>query len=145
MENKITLENFDALISSQTRPYAIRFSSKTCGPCNTMIPVVEKVRSENPGFNFFEIDTDEEPELSSHFGIRSVPTIHICEQREILFSFHGITPFRDIHFVINNLNDPYFKEHGHFKANSDKKNYTFEIAVVSLVILFTLLFIFIKN
>lgn len=143
MENQLTLENFDALISAQTRPYGIRFGSKTCGPCNTMIPVIEKVRQTNPNFNFFEVDTDEDPELASHFGIRSVPTIHICEEREILYSFHGITPFRDIQYLIDNINDPYFRTHGSFQVKDQKKSYTFEIIVIALIAIFASLFIFI--
>lgn len=143
MEKQLTLENFDALISAQVRPYAIRFGSKTCGPCNTMVPVLEKVRQTNPNFTIFEVDTDEEPELASHFGIRSVPTVHICEEREILYSFHGVTPFRDIQFVINNIDDPYFREHGHFKSSEEKKSYTFEFIVLALIIIFGFLFIFI--
>ncbi|EQC43045.1 thioredoxin domain protein [Bacteriovorax sp. BSW11_IV] len=142
MDTKLTLENFDAQISSQRKPFAIKFGSTTCGPCNTMAPVLDKVRTENPHFMVFEVDTDEEPELASHFGIRAVPTIHICEDREILYSFHGITPYRDIQYLIDNINDPHFRTHGSFKTSDQKKSYTFELIVLVLIALFASLFIF---
>jgi len=139
--NKLNSENFESTMNTQKGPFLIKFGSTSCGPCNTMAPVLEKLGFENPTFPIFEVDTNESPEIATHFGIKSVPTLHFCEEREIFFSTVGITPYRDLQFVINNTNDPYMREHGEFKAE-EKKSY-FAPILISTIILFALaLFIF---
>lgn len=141
MIQKITTENFDSIINTQTRPYFLKFGSKTCGPCNTMKPVLEALARNNQDNSVFEIDTDDSSELAEKFEIRAVPTIHLCEGREILYSFHGLTPLRDLEYALQNINDPYFRENGEFKIKEELTNHTtdhtFNIVVIILVLFFT--------
>lgn len=141
MIEKITNENFDTIINSQTSAYFLKFGSKTCGPCNTMKPVLEALATNNQKFRVFEIDTDESSELAQKFEIRAVPTIHLCEGREILYSFHGLTPLRDLEYALHNINDPYFREHGEFRIKEElsknKIDHKF-IMIISVIILFFL-------
>lgn len=137
MIEKISTENFDEVINTQTNPYFLKFGSKTCGPCNTMKPVLEALAKNNPNYKVFEIDTDESADLAQKFEIRAVPTIHICEGREILYSFYGLTPLRDLEYAITNIQDPYFREHGEFQIKhitNKSKNYTFEFIVFGLIV-----------
>lgn len=141
MLEKINSENFEEKIGQQKNPYFLKFGSKTCGPCNTMKPVLLALAENNPEFNVFEIDTDESSELAQKFEIRAVPTIHLCEEREILYSFYGLTPLRDLEYAVKNIDDPYFREHGEFKISKEaqKKNFKFEGLVILLVLIFVLL------
>ncbi|MDD0853404.1 thioredoxin family protein [Halobacteriovorax sp. GB3] len=145
MDHQLTLENFEATVQAQQRPYVIQFFSTTCGPCQTMKPVIEKLRAENDSLNVFTVNTNEEPEISAHFGIRSVPTIHVCEGREILYSFHGVTPFRDLQFVLENIDDIHFRTTGEFKRDNEKKDYTFSLIVIGLLAIFIGLFVFLPK
>lgn len=129
---KLTSENFESTLNTVNGAYLIKFGSKTCGPCNTMAPVLEKLQVENSEFKIFEIDTNESPELAGHFQIRSVPTMHFCEGREILYTCNGITPFKDLQYIINNLDDPTFRESGEFKVEKSK-NYFYPILFASVV------------
>ncbi|EQC43879.1 co-chaperone YbbN [Bacteriovorax sp. Seq25_V] len=144
MDYILTSENFDSSVNALNRPYIIKFGSETCGPCQTMKPVLEKFRESYPEIKLFEVDTDQSPELASHFEIRSVPTIHICEGREILYSFYGVTPFRDLEFVITNIDQPYFREHGQFEVEKQNKSYSFEILIILLLVIFIGAFIFLS-
>jgi thioredoxin 1 len=136
MLKKLNSENFEYVAQTEKSLYIIKFGSQTCGPCHTMKPVLDKLAEENPGVSIYDVDTGEAPELAEHFGIRAVPTIHYCENREILYSFHGVTPLRDMQYVINNIDDPHFRETGEFKTEAQKKSYTFEIAVGAALLLF---------
>jgi thioredoxin 1 len=133
------LENIEFIEKS---PYIIKFSSPTCAPCNSMKPVMEAFRKEKPDFIIYEVDTQESPEIASYFNIRSVPTIHICEKRDILYSFHGLTPLRDLLYVVNNLNDKTFIETGSFSVEKKTKSYFYEFIIGFLVLTFVLLFVF---
>lgn len=116
----LTAENLDRVAKKEKMPFLIKFTSKTCAPCKTMAPILETFHRENPKTSIYEVDTDSSYELAGHFDIRSVPTTLVCEGREILYQFTGVTPKGDLEYVINNINDPYFREHGEFKVKASK-------------------------
>ncbi len=57
-------------------PCVIDFYADWCGPCKMVAPIIDELSKEYEGkINFYKIDTEQEAELSSMFGIRSIPTI----------------------------------------------------------------------
>tara|TARA_B100000809_G_scaffold77865_2_gene75714 strand:- start:3559 stop:3918 length:360 start_codon:yes stop_codon:yes gene_type:complete len=57
-------------------PCIIDFYADWCGPCKTIAPLLETLSEEYKGkINIYKIDTEAEQELSSAFGIRSIPSI----------------------------------------------------------------------
>ena len=58
-----------------SRPAIIDFYTTWCGPCKMMAPLVESLAGKYAGkIDFYKVDIDQEPELASVFGIRSIPT-----------------------------------------------------------------------
>lgn len=54
----------------------IDFYADWCGPCKMVSPIVEQLSEEYDGkLNVWKIDTEIEQELSSAFGIQSIPSI----------------------------------------------------------------------
>jgi thioredoxin 1 len=131
---RLNSENFEQEMSSVRGPFLIKFFSASCGPCATMNPVVEKFESENPNISVFDVDTSASPELAGHFEVRGVPTMHICENREIIYSFVGVTPLAQLNYVFQNINDPYFRAHGEFKKAESKGPSWFYIIVLLIVV-----------
>lgn len=57
-------------------PAIIDFYADWCGPCKMVAPVLSELAGEYQGkINIFKVNTDQEPELSGAFGIRSIPSI----------------------------------------------------------------------
>lgn len=57
-------------------PALVDFYADWCGPCKIIAPIMEELAEEYQGkLKIYKIDTDEERELSSAFGIRSIPSI----------------------------------------------------------------------
>lgn len=57
-------------------PAIIDFYADWCGPCKAVAPILEELSNEYEGkVNIYKIDTDKEMELSSLFGIQSIPTL----------------------------------------------------------------------
>ena len=57
-------------------PAIIDFYADWCGPCKAVAPVLEELSKEYDGkLLIYKIDTDKEAELSSLFGIQSIPTL----------------------------------------------------------------------
>lgn len=61
------------------KPCIIDFYASWCGPCKTIAPILEDLANEYNGqIYIYKINTEEEQELASAFGIRSIPTILFC-------------------------------------------------------------------
>ncbi|HMM10918.1 MAG TPA: thioredoxin [Bacteroidales bacterium] len=60
-------------------PCIIDFYADWCMPCKMVAPVLEELSKEYEGkINIYKVDTEEEQELSSVFGIRSIPSLLFC-------------------------------------------------------------------
>lgn len=57
-------------------PCIIDFYADWCGPCKMVAPILEDLSREYAGkVNMYKVDTEQEQELASMFGIRSIPSI----------------------------------------------------------------------
>jgi thioredoxin len=57
------------------RPCIIDFYADWCGPCKIVAPVLEQLAKDFDGkINVFKVDTEDQQELASVFGIRSIPS-----------------------------------------------------------------------
>jgi thioredoxin 2 len=73
-----TVEAFDAAVAHATVPVVVDFWAAWCGPCRMVAPEIKKVAEHLAGRALvLKVDTDANPELSSRFGIRSIPTIGV--------------------------------------------------------------------
>lgn len=59
-----------------TRPAVIDFYADWCGPCKQVAPILEELKKEYDGkIDIYKVNTEQEPELSQAFGIKSIPSI----------------------------------------------------------------------
>ncbi len=58
------------------RPCIIDFYADWCGPCKMVSPILEELSKEYDGkVDIYKVNTDQEQELASAFGIQSIPSI----------------------------------------------------------------------
>lgn len=58
-----------------TKPAIIDFYADWCGPCKMVAPVLEELSDDfDKDIVIYKVDTEKEMELSSVFGIQSIPT-----------------------------------------------------------------------
>ena len=56
-------------------PCVIDFYADWCGPCKIVAPILEDLSKDFEGkMNIYKVNTEEEQELASVFGIRSIPS-----------------------------------------------------------------------
>ncbi|HYX07935.1 MAG TPA: thioredoxin [Bacteroidales bacterium] len=61
------------------KPCIVDFYADWCGPCKMTSPILEELSKEYAGkVDFYKVDTDDQRELASVFGIQSIPTFLFC-------------------------------------------------------------------
>ena len=57
-------------------PAIIDFYADWCGPCKTIAPILEELKAEyGDKLDIYKVNTEEQKELSSVFGIQSIPSL----------------------------------------------------------------------
>lgn len=89
---EITDANFEEVIQSD-KPVLVDFWAEWCGPCKMIGPVVEELAGEYEGKAVVgKVNVDENASVSAKFGIRSIPTLLIFKNGQIVDKQIGAVP-----------------------------------------------------
>src|SRR5215467_5600037 len=88
----VTQANFEAEVinASFDRPVLVDFWATWCGPCKTLGPLIEKIVGEYSGaVRLAKVDCDKEQQLAAMFGVRSIPTVVLVREGQLVDGFTG--------------------------------------------------------
>ena len=83
----------DVILASKEQPILVDFWATWCGPCKTLGPILEKLADEYAGgFRLAKVDVDQEQQLAGYFQIKSIPTVMLLKDGQIIDGFPGALP-----------------------------------------------------
>jgi putative thioredoxin len=102
----VTVENFqqEVIEASLQVPVLVDFWAPWCGPCQTLGPMLEKLETEFQGrWKLVKINSDDNPELSQAFRIRSIPYVVAMVGGKPVDQFMGVQPEAQLRAFLQRL------------------------------------------
>jgi len=90
-----TTDTFEAevLQKSMQTPVLVDFWAEWCAPCKQLGPILEKVAGDYHGaFELAKVDVEKEPQLGAAFQVRSIPTVFLVKDGQVVDGFPGALP-----------------------------------------------------
>lgn len=88
MSNVIEVNNNDEFVAkviNSNKPVLVDFWAEWCGPCKQLAPLVEEASEEfKDSLSVCKMDVDNNRETAAKYGIRSIPTLMIFENGELV-------------------------------------------------------------
>jgi thioredoxin 1 len=90
---EFTDANFDAEVLKSETPVLVDFWAPWCGPCRMLAPSIEALSTEYAGkVKIGKLNTDDHGDSAAKYGIRSIPTLLIFKNGEVVNQLVGALP-----------------------------------------------------
>jgi thioredoxin 1 len=100
---QFTDSNFETEVLKSSEPVLVDFWAVWCGPCRIIAPIVEELAGEYQGkAKIGKLDVDNNPMVAAQYGIRSIPTLLLFKDGQVVEQIVGAVPKSALERVLNN-------------------------------------------
>lgn len=97
----LTEDNFQTEVLDDPGLILIDFWAEWCQPCRMLAPAFEELNREEPQVKFCRVNVDEQGELAQMFGIESIPTLAVVQDRHTLTGSVGLRSKEEIKAMLD--------------------------------------------
>ncbi|MBV8472077.1 MAG: thioredoxin [Hyphomicrobiales bacterium] len=91
--SKVTDASFQTDVIESSEPVVVDFWAEWCGPCRMIAPALEEIATELKGkVKIAKFNVDENPQIASQLGIRSIPTLMVFKDGKLVATKTGAGP-----------------------------------------------------
>jgi thioredoxin 1 len=101
MKELQNINEFQEIIKGD-KPVLLDFYADWCGPCQTLLPIVERLAVKHEAdFVIAKVNVDKNPELSQKFNVRSIPALFFIQNGEVKENFFGLRTEQELEAKIH--------------------------------------------
>jgi len=86
------MSDFNELINSK-KPTLVDFYADWCGPCKMMKSIIEDTKKDlGDDATILKVNIDNNSDVAIQYGIRSIPTLVLFKEGEVVWRQSGVPP-----------------------------------------------------
>jgi len=90
------MAKFSEIVTDKV-PVLVDFYATWCGPCQTMMPVLDQLKKElGDGVKIVKVDVDKNKALAAQFKVRGVPSFLIFKDGKQVWRGGGVQPLGEL-------------------------------------------------
>lgn len=89
---QVTDDTFETEVIKSKKPVVVDFWAEWCGPCRLLGPRFEELSTEMTDLKFCKVNVDENNGTAGRFGIRSIPTMLVFKDGQVVGNIVGALP-----------------------------------------------------
>ncbi len=94
------MKSFAELIQSET-PTLVDFYADWCAPCKQMTPILQQIDTQFEGkVSVIKVNTDKNQSAANYYQIRSIPTMLLFQNGNIVWKHSGTIPLQELASVL---------------------------------------------
>ena len=100
----VTDATFENEVLKSTTPVLVDFWAEWCGPCKAIAPIVKEIADDNGDkLKVVKINIDASPQTPGTYGIRSIPTILMFKDGQVVSQLTGARPKGDFEELVEGV------------------------------------------
>ena len=100
----VTDASFESEVLKSDTPVLVDFWAEWCAPCRAIAPIVKEIADDMAGkIKVVKVNIDESPQTPGTYGIRSIPTVLVFKDGQVVSQLTGARPKGDFEEMVNGV------------------------------------------